>query len=110
MTATTTTLTGCLQGADLVLTAAVAPAGAGGTVTFAEGGTTVGTAPVAGGVAQVTVPSPASGSHVHGDLRAHRHRGVRRLLGLVRGLRVGLDSATGQLVLTVPAAPVVDGR
>ncbi|GAA3794533.1 Ig-like domain-containing protein [Cellulomonas soli] len=109
VTATTTTLTGAVQGADLVLSAAVAPAGAGGTVTFSEGGTTVGTAAVSGGVAQVTVPSPASGSHSYTATFAPSDAAAFGASSGTYAVAVALDAATGQLVLSVPAAPVVDG-
>lgn len=63
--ATTTTLTtsgGTVAGATATLTAAVSPAGASGTVTFLDGTTSLGQAPLASGVATLKVALDA-GSH-----------------------------------------------
>ena len=58
-------LTGTAAGANLVLTATVTPAAAGGTVAFAEGATPLGTGTVNGGVAGCTVTSPDAGLHTY---------------------------------------------
>jgi len=106
--ATTTTLAAALSGADVVLTAAVAPAAAG-TVTFKEGATTLGTAPVAAGSASFTVTAPAQGNHSYtADFAPTDTAAYLASQGAI-SLTLGLDAKTGQLVLTVPAAPVVDG-
>jgi len=106
--ATTTTLSAALSGADVVLTAAVAPAAAG-TVTFKEGATTLGTAAVAAGSASYTVSAPAQGSHAYTADFAPTDTAAYLASQGTASLTLGLDATTGQLVLTVPAAPVVDG-
>jgi hypothetical protein len=64
--ATTTSLAAsaptATEGGSVVLTATISPAAAG-TVTFADGATTVGTAPVAGGTAILAVSSLTAGTH-----------------------------------------------
>ena len=62
---TTTTLAAAAQGANLALTATVAPTVADGSVTFTEGTTTIGTADVVAGKASVTVTAPAAGDHTY---------------------------------------------
>jgi LPXTG-motif cell wall-anchored protein len=67
-TATTTTLTVTptspqTQGTPLTLKATVSPASAAGSVQFFDGATSLGTAAVAGGVAQITNSTLAAGSH-----------------------------------------------
>lgn len=109
VTQTTTSLTGAVQGADLVLQATVAPASAAGTVAFSEGGTSLGSAPVSGGTAQVTVPAPASGAHTYAATFTPTDSAAYGTSTTTYAVTVALDAATGQLVLTVPAAPVVDG-
>ncbi|HZL02549.1 MAG TPA: Ig-like domain-containing protein, partial [Cellulomonas sp.] len=62
-TATTTTLSAAASGANLVLSATVAPAAAG-KVTFKDGGAPLGAAvSVVGGVATTTVEAPSNGVH-----------------------------------------------
>ena len=61
-TATTTTLAAVASGHDLILTATVSPAAAG-TVTFKESGASIGTAPVSGGTAALTITAPVPGVH-----------------------------------------------
>ena len=106
--ATTTTLTATGQGADLLLSAAVTPAAAAGQVTFKEGTTTLGTTAVSGGVATLTVIAPTLTNHTYTadfvptDAAAY---------GTSQGsatIAVGVN-ATGQIAVTIPAAPVVDG-
>lgn len=102
--ATTTTLTGAPSGADLVLTATVAPAAAAGTVTFKEGGTTLGSAPVSGGVATYTVTAPSPGAHSYtADFAPGDQAAYEASTGSL-DVTIGFDAATGQLVLTVPVA------
>ncbi|NUU16548.1 Ig-like domain repeat protein [Cellulomonas humilata] len=107
--ATTTTLTAAASGADLVLTAAVAPAGAAGQVTFKEGTTVLGTTPVAAGSAAYTVSAPSAGTHAYTADFAPTDTAAYLASSGSLSLSLGIDSATGQLVLTVPEAPVVDG-
>ena len=63
--ATTTTLGAAAAGANLVLTATVAPSSAAGSVAFKEGTTTLGSAPVSAGVATYTVTAPTIGAHTY---------------------------------------------
>lgn len=102
--ATTTTLTGAASGADLVLTATVAPTAAAGTVTFKESGTTLGSAPVSGGVATYTVTAPSQGTHAFTAEFAPSDSAAYQASTGSLDVTLFLDSATGQLVLTVPAA------
>ncbi len=110
VTATTTALTAAASGADLALTATVAPATAAGTVTFAEGGTTLGTGAVTNGVATYTVTAPTAGDHsytasfVPTDPAAYGPSSGSQTYTVVVG-------PNGQITvtLTVPAAPVADG-
>ena len=65
---TTTTLSAspsssAAQGATVTLTATITPSGAPGTVTFKDGATTIGSAPVSSGVASTTTSSLTLGSH-----------------------------------------------
>jgi len=64
---TTTTLTSSPDpssfGQTVTLTATVSPSGATGTVTFKEGGTTLGSAPVVGGVATLDISTLGVGTH-----------------------------------------------
>lgn len=106
--ATATSLTGAASGADLVLTAAVTPAAAG-TVTFTEGATTLGSAEVSGGQASVTVTAPPQGAHTYTATFAPADPAAYGASTGTFSVTLGLDAATGELVLTVPAAPVVDG-
>lgn len=50
---------------DFKLSAAVTPAGAAGTVEFKQGGTSLGTAPVTGGKAELSLKAPAVGGVTH---------------------------------------------
>ncbi|HMO11191.1 MAG TPA: Ig-like domain repeat protein [Actinotalea sp.] len=106
---TTTTLTGAASGADLVLTATVAPAAAAGTVTFKEGSTTLGSAAVSGGTASYTVTAPAQGTRTFTAEFAPTDAAAYKPSSGTYSVTIGLDAATGQIVLTVPGAPVVDG-
>ena len=108
-TATTTTLTAAASGTDLVLTAAVSPTAAAGDVTFKEGATVLGAAAVSGGTASVTVTAPAAGAHSYTAEFAPTSPASYQASSGTLTVTLGIDSATGQLVLTVPAAPVVDG-
>ena len=67
--ATTTTLSSSPASpttADVVsLTATLTPPGATGTVTFKEGATTVGTAPVSGGTASISLTGLSAGGHTY---------------------------------------------
>ena len=63
--ATTTTLGAAAAGANLVLTATVAPSSAAGSVAFKEGTTTLGSAPVSAGIATYTVTAPTIGAHTY---------------------------------------------
>lgn len=109
VTATTTSLVASAAGADLTLTATVTPAAAAGTVTFTEGATTLGTAPVAGGTAQITVTAPVAGSHTYAASFAPTDAAAYGASNGSTSVVVGIDSATGLITVTVPAAPVVDG-
>ncbi|MFI9763022.1 hypothetical protein ACIHFB_34440 [Streptomyces sp. NPDC051963] len=60
---------GVAVGGDLKLTATVSPAAAAGSVEFKSGGTSVGTAEVTGGKAELTVKAPAIGG-------PHQYTGV----------------------------------
>ena len=106
--ATTTTLSAAGAGADLALTAAVTPAGAAGQVTFKDGGTTLGTAAVSGGTATWTVTAPTIGSHAYTAAFAPTDAAAYGASSGSTTVAVGVN-ATGQIVVTVPAAPVVDG-
>ncbi|MBU4214532.1 MAG: Ig-like domain-containing protein [Actinobacteria bacterium] len=66
-TATTTTVAATAQGANLLLTATVdpAPTDGAGTVTFAEGSTTIDSATIAAGKASATVTAPTAGDHTY---------------------------------------------
>jgi len=102
--ATTTTLTASASGSDLALTATVAPAAAG-EVTFKDGGTTLGTATVSGGTASYTVTSPSPGPHTFSaDFAPADTDAYLASTGSLE-LTLGLDTATGELVLVVPGAP-----
>jgi len=106
---TTTTLVAAASGKDVSLTATVAPAAATGTVTFSDGATTLGTAPVSGGVATFTATTPAPGAHTYkADFAPADSSKYNASTGSV-ATTVALDAATGQIQLSVPAAPVVDG-
>ncbi len=107
--ATTTSLAATAQGRDLTLTATVAPGGATGTVTFTEGGTTLGTAPVADGTATLTVTAPAAGPHTYAAAFTPADATAFAASQGTTTVTVGLDSGSGQIVVTVPAAPEVDG-
>jgi len=65
--ATTTTLTSNMSpstyGQSLLLTAAVSPSSATGSVQFLDGGVALGSAPVSGGTAVLPISSLAAGSH-----------------------------------------------
>ena len=107
-TATTTTLAATGQGADLLLSAAVTPAAAAGEVTFKEGTTTLGTAPVSGGVATFTVTAPTLTNHAYtADFVPTDSAAYGGSQGSA-SVAVGVN-ASGQIVVTIPAAPVVDG-
>jgi hypothetical protein len=108
VTATTTTLGATVQGSDLVLTGTVAPAAAG-TVAFAEGATSLGSAATSGGAASVTVPAPASGIHTYTATFTPTDTAAYSGSQGSATYTVALDATTGQLQLTVPEAPVVDG-
>ena len=107
-TATATTLTGTGQGADLLLSAAVTPAAAAGQVTFKEGATTLGTAAVSGGVATFTVTAPALTNHTYTAEFVPTDAAAYGASQGTATIAVGVN-ATGQIVVTIPAAPVVDG-
>ena len=107
--ATTTTLTAAASGADLVLTAAVTPAAAAGQVTFKDGGTTLGTAAVSSGTASYTVTAPAQGAHSFTADFAPTDTAAYLVSSGSLSVTLALDLATGQLVLTVPAAPTGTG-
>jgi hypothetical protein len=66
-TTTTTTLDSSLNpssyGDSVTFTATVAPTGAGGTVTFKDGATTLGTGTLSGGTASLFTSSLSAGSH-----------------------------------------------
>ncbi|WP_028046179.1 Ig-like domain-containing protein [Cellulomonas sp. URHE0023] len=110
VTATTTDLMAAASGADLVLTANVAPSAAAGTVTFKEGATVLGSGSVSSGVATQTVTAPSAGDHAYtasfepSDTAAFGPSSGSQTYTVVVG-------PNGQLTvtLTVPAAPVVDG-
>ncbi len=108
-TDTTTTVAAAASGADLVLTATVSPSAATGTVTFTDGGATVGSAPVSSGTASVTVSAPTPGNHTYQAAFAPTDAAAYNASTGSISVLLGIDAATGQLVLTVPPAPVVDG-
>ncbi|WP_448631236.1 Ig-like domain repeat protein [Cellulomonas soli] len=107
--ATTTSLVATPSGKDLVLAATVTPAGVAGTVTFKDGSTVLGTSPVSGGTASLTLTAPAQGAHTYTAELTPTDTGAYQASTGTAAVTLGLDSATGQLVLAVPAAPVVDG-
>ena len=104
---TTTTLSGATSGAGLVLTAAVSPSAAAGTVTFSEGTTVLGTVPVAAGSASVTVASPLQGAHHYTASFAPTDATAYAGSSGSYDAMIGITSS-GQITLNV-AAPVVDG-
>lgn len=106
---TTTTVTAQANGADVDLTATVAPAAATGTVTFSDGATTLGTATVSGGVATYKAATPAPGAHTYKAAFAPADTSAYNASTGSVAVTVALDAATGQIVLSVPEAPVVDG-
>ncbi len=105
--ATTTTLDATPSGADVALTATVSPSSAAGTVTFSEGDTTLGTAPVSGGTASLTVPAPSIGLHTYvagftpTDAAAFQASASTELQVTVGATQDGTITIT----LGVPAAP-----
>jgi hypothetical protein len=106
VTDTATTLTGAISGTDLVLTAAVSPAAAAGTVTFKEGTTVLGTG--TGTVATYTVTAPLPGAHSFtAEFAPTDATKFKASTGGPLGVTIGIDTKTGQLALTVPAAPPV---
>lgn len=108
--ATTTSLAAAAQGADLVLTATVSPTAAAGTVTFAEGGTAIGSpVAVSGGTASATVTAPAAGAHTYTATFTPTDAAAYETSTDSIGVVIGIDSATGNITVTVPEMPVVDG-
>ncbi|MEZ0449008.1 Ig-like domain-containing protein [Cellulomonas sp. ICMP 17802] len=105
--ATTTTLAATASGADLVLSATVAPAAAG-TVTFQENGATLGTGTVTAGVASYTVTAPALGAHTYTASFAPTDPAAFAA-STAAPLNVTVGSGpngTITVTLTVPAAPL----
>jgi hypothetical protein len=106
--ATATALSATAQGANLVLTATVSPAAAG-TVTFAEGSSTLDTVAVSGGTAATTVVAPAEGSHTYtaafapADSAAYAPSSVQQSFVVAK-------AADGSITVTlaVPGAPLGD--
>ena len=109
VTATTTSLAATAAGADLLLTATVGPAGAAGDVTFKDGATVLGVAPVVAGAATYTVTAPAQGNHTYSAEFVPADPAAYGASQGSQTVTIGLDAATGQIVVTVPAAPVSDG-
>ena len=107
--ATTTTLTASAAGPELALTATVSPAAAAGEVTFMEGATALGTVIVVGGTATATVTAPAHGSHTYTADFAPTDPAAYVASQATLTVTLALDGTNGQLLLGVPAAPVVDG-
>ncbi|RYV49984.1 Ig-like domain-containing protein [Pengzhenrongella frigida] len=108
--ATATTLSAVGSGANLVLTATVAPSAAG-TVIFREGTTDLGSVAVAAGSASYTVTAPSIGNHtftasfVPTDPAAFGASDSASQTFTVGAAPVGTSNIT--VTLLVPAAPVV---
>ena len=106
-TPTTTTLTGAASGPNLALTATVTPAGAVGAVTFSEGATVLGTAPVVSGIATLTLPAPQLGARTF-SARFGPTDPTAFVASDATPIPVTVSpSAGGDITLDVPAVPVV---
>ncbi|WP_081681075.1 Ig-like domain repeat protein [Cellulomonas sp. URHD0024] len=107
--ATTTTLAATPSGVDLVLTATVAPAAAAGTVTFKEGATVLGSAPVSGGTASHTVTAPATGNHTYTASFTPTDPAAYVASTVTQSVALGLAGGSLTVTLTVPGAPAEPG-
>ncbi|WP_407344670.1 hypothetical protein [Pengzhenrongella phosphoraccumulans] len=106
--ATTTTLGAAASGANLVLTATVAPSAAG-SVIFREGTTDLATVAVAGGTAAFTVTAPAIGNHSYNASFVPTSPAAFGASDAApQTFTVGTQAGTGNITvtLTVPAAPL----
>ncbi|WP_159810085.1 Ig-like domain-containing protein [Cellulomonas citrea] len=105
--ATSTTLTATAQGANLLLTAAVSPAASAGTVTFAEGSTTLATVAASSGQATTTVTAPSAGNHTYratftpSDTASYSSSSVETTVSVTTAA-----DGTITVTLVVPAAPL----
>ncbi|WP_421742192.1 Ig-like domain-containing protein [Cellulomonas sp.] len=107
--ATTTTLAATASGVDLVLGATVSPVAAAGTVTFAEGATTLGSAPVASGTASFTVTAPTTGDHTYTATFTPTDPAAYLSSTASQSVTLGLANGSLTVTLTVPGAPVEPG-